>query len=116
MHLPPWDARCPNNKGANMISTSATHPLSDTRRGPREMGLQDSGWVWLGSVPGKLVSLRIGFLHIPKRPGDATPRHPIADTAMRSRLRGLAHSVQATLAENSALHTHFKHLCKDVGL
>lgn len=73
MHLPPWDARCPNNKDANVISTSATRPLSDTRRGPREMGLQDSGWVWLGSVPGKLVSLRIGYLHIPKRPGDATP-------------------------------------------
>lgn len=107
MHPLPWKAMSPNNADVNMISTSATRPVSDIRREPREMGLQDLEMVWLGRNQASLKTTCI-LLKGPET------QCPIPDTAMRrgANYKDFFHRVQATPAENSTLHTHFEHRWK----
>ena len=50
MHPPPWEALSPNNADVNTIPHWPPRLVSDIRRGPGEMGLQDLGMVWLGGL------------------------------------------------------------------
>lgn len=114
MHPLPWEAMFPNNADVNMISTPATRPVSDIRREPTEMGLQDLEMVWLGRAPRNQASLRTTCILLK---GQET-QCPIPDTAMTrgANYKDFFHRVQATPAENSTLHTHFEHRWKGAGL